>query len=123
MRNEYLRGNQTTWANTDARIRPLTFYEPDLQRRIAIRELGEEDEFNDFTNHLGNMKELQHEQGMGESTAESKSLIQGHRINNSTNKTGTSGPLADRITKNVDLRQRKKIGNRFGNWQNKESFE
>ena len=39
MRNEYLRGNQTTWANTDARIRPLTSYEPDLHRRIAIREL------------------------------------------------------------------------------------
>ena len=40
MRNEYLRGNQTTWANTDTRIRPLTFYEPDLRQRIAIRDMG-----------------------------------------------------------------------------------
>ena len=40
MRSEYLRGNQTTWGNTDTRILPVTFYEPDLQRRIAIREMG-----------------------------------------------------------------------------------
>ena len=38
MRNGYLRGNHTTWANTDTRIRPLTFYEPDLQQRIDILE-------------------------------------------------------------------------------------
>ena len=52
MRNEYLRGNQTTRANTDARIRPLTFYEPDLHRRIAIPEMGRGDGFNHFINHL-----------------------------------------------------------------------
>ena len=52
MRNEYLRVNQTAWGNTDTRIRPLTFYEPDLQRRIAIREMGWGDAFNDSMDHL-----------------------------------------------------------------------
>ena len=42
MRSEYLRGNQTTRANEDTRNRPLTFYEPDLQRRIVIPEMGGE---------------------------------------------------------------------------------
>ena len=46
------------------------------------------------------MKELKHEKGMEESIVELKSLIRRHRINNnSANKTGTSGSLADRITK------------------------
>ena len=76
MRNVYLRGNQTLRANTDARIRPLTFYEPDLQKRIAIHELEGGGEFNDFTNRLGNMDELKHEKGMKDSIAELKSLIQ-----------------------------------------------
>ena len=39
MRNGYLNGNQTTWNNTGTRIKPLAFYEQDLQRRIAIHEL------------------------------------------------------------------------------------
>ena len=52
MRTEYLRSSQTAWANTYTRLRPLTFYEPDLHRRIAIRELGWEGKFNDFINHL-----------------------------------------------------------------------
>ena len=52
MRNEYLRGDQTTWGNTDTGIKPLTFYEPDLQQRIAIREMGGGDEYNDFIIHL-----------------------------------------------------------------------
>ena len=86
---EYLRGNQTTWANTDTGISPLTSCEPDLQQRIAIREMeGGGGEFNDFINHLGNMEELNHEKWMKESIVELKSLIQRHRINNnnSTNK-------------------------------------
>ena len=46
------------------------------------------------------MEELKHEKGMKESIVESKSLIQRQRVNNnSTNKTGTSGSLADIITK------------------------
>ena len=40
MRSEFLNRNQTTRANTDTRIKPQAFYEPDLQQRIAIRELG-----------------------------------------------------------------------------------
>ena len=76
MRNAYLSGNQTTWANTDTRLRPLMFYEPDLHRRIAIHVMGGGGEFNDFINHLGNMEELKHEKGMEESIAELKSLIQ-----------------------------------------------
>ena len=54
MRNGYLRRNQTTRMNTDTRILPLTFYEPDFQHRIAIRGVGG-DAFNDFTNHLWDM--------------------------------------------------------------------
>ena len=63
MRNEYLNGNQTTWTNTDTRIKPLTFYEPDIQQRIAIHELGGEEEFNDFANHLANVEESKREKG------------------------------------------------------------
>ena len=104
MRNEYLNGNQTTWTNMDTGIKPLTFYEPDLQQRISIRELGCVwwwwGEFNDFINHLANVEESKHEKGMKDSIMELKSLIQSQRINsNSANKTGTTGPLADRITK------------------------
>ena len=65
MRNGYLRGNQTAWANADTRIRPITFYEPHLQRRIAIREMGWEDAFNDSTDRLWGMEEAKHEKGMG----------------------------------------------------------
>ena len=61
MRNGYLRGNQTARANTDTWIRPLTFYEPDLQRRIAILDLGGGDAFNDFTDRLWNMGEAKRE--------------------------------------------------------------
>ena len=84
---------------------------------------GGGDEFNDFVDPLGNLGELKHEKGMEEAISELKSLIQGHRVNSylPTN-TGISGALADRITKNVDLRKRKKIGNGL-NWQNKERAE
>ena len=100
MRNEYLDGNQTTWNNTDTRIKPSTFYEQDLHQRFAIRELGGREEFNDYINHLPNVEELKHEKGTNESIMELKSLIQRHRINsNSANKIGTTGSLADRITK------------------------
>ena len=61
MRNEYLTGNQTTWRNTDTRIKQLTFCEQDLQRRIAILERGGGEGFNDFINHLSNVEELKHE--------------------------------------------------------------
>ena len=60
------------------------------------------------------MEELKHEKGMKEAIMELKSLSQGHRINSNypINK-GISGSLADRITKNVDFRKEKKIGNGF----------
>ena len=46
------------------------------------------------------MEELKREKGMKESIVELESLIQRHRRNNnSTNQTGISGSLADRITK------------------------
>ena len=61
MRNGYLNGNQTTRAHTDTRVKPLTFYEQDLHRRIAIREMGGGEEFNDFIIHLANVEELKHE--------------------------------------------------------------
>ena len=61
MRNEYLTGNQANWANTDTRIKPLTFYEQDSHRRLAIHEMGGGEEFNDYINHLSNVEELKHE--------------------------------------------------------------
>ena len=100
MRNEYLRGNNTTWSNTDTRITPLTFYEQDLQHRIAIHDLGGEAEHNDFINHLENVEEVKHEKGTKEAIMELKSLIQKRRTNsNSMNKAGATGSLTDRITK------------------------
>ena len=43
---------------------------------------------------------MKHEKGAKESIVELKSLIPRHRVNNnSTNNTGTSGSLSDRITK------------------------
>ena len=100
MRNAYLTGNRTTWDNTNTRIKPLTFYERDLQHRIDIHVMGWAAEFNDFINHLANVEELKHEKGTKSSIMELKSLIQSQRINsNSANKTGTTGSLADRITK------------------------
>ena len=100
MRNEYLTGNQTACTNTDTRIKPLTFYEQDSHRRLAIHEMGGGEEFNDYINHLPNVEELKHEKGTKESIMELKSLIQSQRINsNPSYKTGTTGPLAERITK------------------------
>ena len=40
MRNGLLNRNQTTWANTDTRLTPRDFYEPAINQKIAIRELG-----------------------------------------------------------------------------------
>ena len=76
MRNEYLRGNTTTWNNTDTRIEPLEFYEQDSQQRIAIHEMGWGEELNDFINHLSNADEVKHEKGTKEAIMELKSLIQ-----------------------------------------------
>ena len=100
MRNGYLDGNQNTWTNTDTRIKPLTFYEPDLHRRISIHELGGGGPgFNDFINHLENVEELKHEKGTKEAIAESNSSIWNQRVNsNFANKTGAAGSLTDRIT-------------------------
>ena len=110
MRTEYLYGNRTTWTYTDTRIKPLTFYEQDLQHRIAIHELGGEEGFNDFANHLANVEELKREKGMKESIMELKSFIQIHRINsNSANKIGTAGSLISRQNnKTVYIRKRKR---------------
>ena len=60
--------------------------------------MGWGDAFNDFMDHLWNMEEAKRERGAKEAILESKSLIRGHRINNSPGKTKISGPLADRIT-------------------------
>ena len=38
--NGILNRNQTTWANTDTRLTPRSFYEPPINQKIAIRELG-----------------------------------------------------------------------------------
>ena len=71
--------------NTETRLAPHAFYEPTLNRGIAIRELGVcgwvgVGPFNDFTDHLGKMGDLKHEKGMWDSILESKSLIRGKRM-------------------------------------------
>ena len=58
MRDEILNGNPTTRENTDTWVKSQTFYEPNLNRRIAIRDLGGEEAFNDFMDRLGNMGDL-----------------------------------------------------------------
>ena len=40
MGNVILNRNRATWGNTDARLTPQAFYEPTLNRQIAIREMG-----------------------------------------------------------------------------------
>ena len=78
---------------------PDRFYEPGLQHRIAVRELGWAGAFNDFVGHLGGMGDLKHGKGAEESIAELRSLIHGHRAsNNSPAKTKISGSLAGRVT-------------------------
>ena len=49
--------NQTTWANTDTRLTPRAFYEPAVNHRISIREMGGGESFNDSMRRLGNMEE------------------------------------------------------------------
>ena len=39
MGNAILNRNQTTWGNTDARLGPGEFYDPTLNRRVAIHDL------------------------------------------------------------------------------------
>ena len=102
MRNEILNKNQTTWANADTRIKPRTFYAPGINRKISIREMGGGEAFNDFTDHLGDMEDLKHEQGTKEAIVEMRSLIHGQRMGiNSPDKPKISGSLAGRITKTL----------------------
>ena len=63
MRNVILNRNQTTWANAGTRIKPQTFYEPDLIPEIGIRDLcvcgvRGGGPFNDFADRIGNMEDL-----------------------------------------------------------------
>ena len=71
-RNEILNGNPITWTNTDTRLSIREFYENGLNHQIAINELGGEQAFRDFLDHIGMVEELRHEEGMQESISELK---------------------------------------------------
>ena len=52
-RNEILNRNPVTWTSTDTRLPIRDFYENDLNRQIAINELGVEQAYRDFLDHIG----------------------------------------------------------------------
>ena len=79
-RNEILTRNPITRTNTDTRLPIRDFYENDLNQQIAINELGGEQAFRDFLDHIGMVEELRHEEGMRESISELKTLMHGQRI-------------------------------------------
>ena len=69
MRNEIPNRRKTSRPNTDTRPNSRGFYDPGLNRQIANREPGVE-AFNDFMDHLSQVGELKHEEGMGEAITE-----------------------------------------------------
>ena len=103
MRNWILNRNRTKCTNADTRLTPKSFYEPTLNRQIDIHDMGGEEAFNDFMDHLWNMGgELKHDKGTKEAILESESLIHGHRMGgNSAGNQKMSGSLSDRITKTL----------------------
>ena len=102
MRNVILNRNPTTWRNTDTRLTPHAFYDPTLNQKIAIREMGGEEAFNDFADHLWNMEESEHEKGMGDAILELGPLIRGHRMGIiSAGNPKISCSLSDKIAKTL----------------------
>ena len=65
--------------------------------------------FNDFMDHLGNVEELKHDEGLKDAILELESLIRGHRMGrNSADNPKITGPLADRIAKTSIYGNRRK---------------
>ena len=92
--------NKTTWPNTDNRLKSKEFYEPGINRGIAIRATGEVEAFNDCMRHISQVGELKHEAGIKEAITELESLMRGRHIaNNSEDNSEISGSLYGRIVK------------------------
>ena len=79
-RTEIPNRNKKAWPITDARLTPGGFYEPDINHRIAIRDLGGVEAFNDFVEHLSRVEASKQEEVTQEAIAELKSLMRGHHI-------------------------------------------
>ena len=106
MRNVIPNRNITTWFNTDARLTPKTVYEPGINRKIAIRELGVV-AFNDFIGHLCQVGQLKREEGPQEAITELQCLMRGRNFGrNSSGNLRISGSSGDRILKNAYLWQK-----------------
>ena len=100
MRNVISGRNKTTRSIADARRTPWEFYEPGINREIAIREMGGVGEFNDFMWSVRQVEGLKHEEGTQEAITELESLMRGRRVgNNSSGNLKNSGSLTGRIAK------------------------
>ena len=100
MRNGILNRNKTTLPNTGAMHNPEEFYEPGINHRIAIREMGGVEAFNDCVGSLSQAEESKHEEW--ESQTELKSLMRGHHIDcNSSGNLKIPGSSADRIAETL----------------------
>ena len=84
MRSEIPNRNKSTGPHTDTRLNSAEFYEPCLNRQIAIRELVGGEAFNDFMEHISQVRELKHDEGMQAAVTELESLMRGHRIGNNS---------------------------------------
>ena len=62
-RSGILQRNPITLANTDTGLHAREFYENGLNQQIAISEMGAEQAYRDFLDHLGRVAELKHEEG------------------------------------------------------------
>ena len=111
MGNGVLNRDQTTWGNTDARLTPKAFYEPTINRQIAIRELGRGEALNDSMDQLWGRGGLKREEGTGDAIFESKSLIRGQRMRgNSAENPKITGSVSGRIAKTLIYDKRRKPG-------------
>ena len=89
-----LNGKKTTRTNADARMDPLD-YMPDINHQIAIRDVREEEAFNDFTRYLWPLSELRHEAWARNHIQDLKTLMRGRHIdhNRATHDRALSGNL------------------------------
>ena len=80
---------------------PMNFTSRALTAKLLFAIWGVE-AFNYFMGHLSQSGELKHEEGMGDSVKELKSLMRGHHIeNNSEDNSKISGSLLGRIAKSL----------------------
>ena len=89
-------------ANTDRGLNQKEFYEPGINQKIAIRDLGGIGAFYDFMEHLSQVGESKRVEGAGGEITEFKSLMRGYRIGrNSPGNLKISGPLAGSIVETL----------------------